>query len=103
MQLCIDFEQHCCTVSSTFEPADLLRVKTFACGAHRMGTLRKNMRALHRRLKSDFYVDPNDLKQMFGLGKGDHMPALSLFAMTNADLNRSGGRKVRAHVVAAAS
>lgn len=50
---------------------------------------------IHKRLKSDFNADPNDFKQMFGMGKGS-LPALSLFAMPAVDLTSSGkAHKVR--------
>ncbi len=59
------------------------------CAPHcRMGALKRNAKKWQARLKRDFNVDPEDFKQMFGMGKGDSMmPALSLFAMPAVDLN----------------
>lgn len=54
-----------------------------------MDTLKKKAKQIHQRLKSDWTVDPNDMKQMFGLGQGS-MPAISLFAMPAVDMMASG-------------
>ncbi|KAJ9529764.1 hypothetical protein QJQ45_014535 [Haematococcus lacustris] len=52
-----------------------------------MGTLKKGAKKIHRRLKADFNVDPEDFKQIFGLGKGNaYMPAMSMFTMPGVDL-----------------
>jgi hypothetical protein len=57
-----------------------------------MGTLKKKMRTIHKRMKSDFsIIDMEVTKQAFGMGKSD-MPAFSLFAMPAMDLGSSGGR-----------
>mmetsp|Transcript_29842 Transcript_29842/g.65998 ORF Transcript_29842/g.65998 Transcript_29842/m.65998 type:complete len:724 (-) Transcript_29842:358-2529(-) len=57
-----------------------------------MGTIRKKMRTIHKRMKSDFgIIDTEGVKQTFGLGTGN-MPALSLFAMPTLDFQASGGK-----------
>ncbi len=67
-----------------------------------MGTIKRNAKKWQARLKRDFNVDPEDFKQMFGMGKGDYMPALSLFAVPAVDLNITRRHSVRRKPIRAA-
>lgn len=50
-----------------------------------MGTMRKHMRKLKHRFKSDFAVDPADLKAIFGVGSTKGVIPISMFAMPGVD------------------